>query len=47
MLKGRDFNGRYSLESDQIQTYQTEVYSHPYQNHAIQITIKNTVTYFI
>ena len=41
-LKGRDFNGRYSLKSDQIKTYQTEVYSHPYQNHAIQITIKIT-----
>ena len=36
MLKGRDFNGRYSLESDQIQTYQTEVYIHSYQNYVIQ-----------
>ena len=33
----RRLNGRYSLKSDQIETYyQTEVYSHSYQNHVIQ-----------
>ena len=33
----RRLNGRYSLKSDQIETYyQTEVYSHSYQNYVIQ-----------
>ena len=33
----RRLNCRYSLKSDQIETYyQTEVYSHSYQNHVIQ-----------